>query len=79
MKILMKLQAELNRREMHDPPLICGEVDLELEILYGQIPKTAAGVLNRVFDFMKKFSHNKVHNMISIMVDPPLSCGESLL
>ena len=70
MKISMKLQVESNRCEMHEPPLRCGEFDSELEIFYGQIAKTTTRVLNPVLDFTKKFSPDKAHNMVAIMVDP---------
>ena len=61
---------------MHEPPLRCGKFDSELEILYGQIAKTAIGVLNPVPDFTKKFSLDKAHNMVAIMVNP---CYKGLL
>ena len=70
MKILMKLHVESNRPKMHDPSLICREFDLKLEILYGQIVEIATWMLNPMLDFTKKFSRDKAHNMLTIMVDP---------
>jgi hypothetical protein len=52
------------------PPLQCGEIDQEIEIMYGKMVVEIINVLHPFLGFAKSFFRDKVHNMVALMLDP---------
>ncbi len=51
-------------------PFQCGEIDQEIEILYGKMVTKVINVLCPFLGFVETFFRNIVHNMIVLMLDP---------
>lgn len=68
--ISVRLRVESNRREVGVPLLEVGSFDSKLEITHGQIAKADCAVLEPFLDFTRKFSRDKAHNIVAIMLDP---------
>ncbi len=64
------------------PPLMCGEFDVELKILYVRMAHEAIHVLQPFLDFCDKFDASMAHNMLAFMLGPifkTLKCVTNLI
>ena len=78
MTISVKLRVESNKRKVAVPSLEVGSLDSELEIMHGRIAKAGCVVLEPFLDFTFKFSKEKAHNMVAIMLDPRYKSLQSI-
>ncbi len=61
---------------------MCGDFDVELEILYARMAHEAICVLQLFLDFCDKFDASMAHNMLALMLDPRfrfLKCVTNLI
>ena len=52
------------------PTLGCGQMDSELQLLYGHMTFESIEVIKPCLAFTVDFTHEKAHNMLSLMLDP---------
>ncbi len=52
------------------PPLQCGQIDREIEIMYGKMATEVINVLHFFLGFAETFFQDKSHNMVALMLDP---------
>jgi len=64
------MRKEYAHRTTIVPALQCGEFDQEIEILYGRMVIEVIDVLRCFLGYAKTFSHEKVHMMFAVMLDP---------
>ena len=74
----VKQRVESNRREVAVSSLEVGSFDSELEIMHGRIAKAGCVFLEPFLDFTFKFSKDKAHNMVAIMLDPRYKSLQSI-
>ncbi len=53
-----------------NPPLMCGKLDVEVEVLYGRMVFKVINVLEHFLAFAMIFNVVVVHNMCVIQLDP---------
>ncbi len=51
-------------------PFQCGEIDQEIEIMYGKMVIEIINVLHPFMGFIETFSQDKAHFMVALMLDP---------
>jgi hypothetical protein len=68
--INIKLKGEFNHRFLAQPPLQCGDFDLQLKIMYDCIVIKVLSILEPLLSFMRGFQSGKVHNMLAFTIDP---------
>ncbi len=82
LSIRLKLQNKYNSRAAIILPLMCGEFDVKLEILYAQMVHKAICVLQSCFNVRDMFDAFMVHNMLALVLDPifkTLKCVKKLI
>ena len=68
--ISIHLQNEYDRRLLAVPTLRCGQMDSELQLLYGRMAFESIEVIKPCLAFAVDFTREKAHNMLSLMLDP---------
>jgi hypothetical protein len=72
--IALTIVGTMTRKYVHQVvvvlPLQCGEIDQEIEILYGKMVTKVINVLCPFLGFVETFFQNIAHNMIILMLDP---------
>lgn len=65
----MKCTFDFNKRAYVVPPLLCGKIDVELEILYVRLSVEVVKVMEAFVCFAHKFDEVHAHNMLALMLD----------
>ncbi len=65
-----RVKREYAHRAIVVPPLQCGEIHQEIEILYGKMVVEIINLLCPFLGFAKTFFLDKTHNMVALMLDP---------
>ena len=52
------------------PTLRCGQMDLELQLLYGRMAFESIKIIKPCLAFAVDFTHENAHNMFLLMLDP---------
>ncbi len=68
--ICIRMHKDYQVHTSLNPPLICGKLDVELEILYGKMAFKVINVLEHFLAFAMTFNVVFAHNMCALQLDP---------
>ncbi len=68
--ICIRIHKDYQVHTSLNPPLMCGKLDVELEILYGRMALIVINVLEHFLAFTMTFNVVVAHNMCVFQLDP---------